>query len=157
MQTPKERAAMNATPDAEHEAGLNAYLAAEPKKKSSKKPKKKQSNKQMILKDPTKRPDKYVIELGSSHYDKVGNKSAVASWRYDHDKTMWLITRESGHREYYAKESQFQSWTNIDLKSLLRAPYQDSDLSQRGRGWMFHSKLEKEVKKKFPTMKTTES
>ncbi|MFS7962843.1 hypothetical protein Hanom_Chr08g00731301 [Helianthus anomalus] len=69
---------------------------------------------------------------------------------------MWLITRESGHIEYYAKESQVESWTKIDLKSLLRAPYHTSDLTRRGRGWMFHSKLEEEVKNNFPTMKTAE-
>ncbi|KAF5773902.1 hypothetical protein HanRHA438_Chr13g0604711 [Helianthus annuus] len=149
VQTPEERAAVNA----EHEAGLNAYLAAEPKKKSSKKLKKKQSNKLMLvmknqdmnpldenfqLKDPKKRPDRFVMELGSIHYDKVGNKSKVANWGYEQDKQMWLITRECGHREYYAKESQFESWTKIDLKSLLRAPYHDQEPNQRGRGWAFH-------------------
>ncbi|MFS8007691.1 hypothetical protein Hanom_Chr14g01264041 [Helianthus anomalus] len=56
-------------------------------------------------KDPTKRPDRYVMELGSSYYDTVGNKSNVAKWRYDHNKNMWLITHESGYKEYYAKES----------------------------------------------------
>ncbi|MFS7912409.1 hypothetical protein Hanom_Chr02g00129631 [Helianthus anomalus] len=34
------------------------------------------------LKDPTKRPDRLVMELVSSHYDDVGNKSEVACWRY---------------------------------------------------------------------------
>ncbi|MFS7999279.1 hypothetical protein Hanom_Chr12g01164181 [Helianthus anomalus] len=48
------------------------------------------------LKDPTKRPDKFVMELGSNHYYTVRNKSKVASWRYDHNKNLWLITRESG-------------------------------------------------------------
>ncbi|MFS8008261.1 hypothetical protein Hanom_Chr14g01270591 [Helianthus anomalus] len=57
------------------------------------------------LKDPIKRPDIYVMELGSSFYDQVGNKFEVACWRYAYDKNMWLITRKSGHREYYAKES----------------------------------------------------
>ncbi|KAJ0481653.1 hypothetical protein HanIR_Chr13g0644981 [Helianthus annuus] len=104
------------------------------------------------LKDPTKQSGRYVMELGLSHYDKVGNKSKVANWGYDHDKNMWLITRESGHREYYAKESQFETWTKIDLQSLLRAPYHDSDPNQRGKGWTFHAKLEKEVKRK--TFKT---
>ncbi|MFS7946755.1 hypothetical protein Hanom_Chr06g00540041 [Helianthus anomalus] len=56
-------------------------------------------------KDPTKKSNCYVMELGSSHYDKVGNKSKVASWRFDHEKDLSLITRESGHIEYYAKES----------------------------------------------------
>ncbi|MFS7955715.1 hypothetical protein Hanom_Chr07g00645891 [Helianthus anomalus] len=69
---------------------------------------------------------------------------------------MWLITRKSGHREYYGKESHFESWTKIDLKSLLSAPYYDPDLNHRGRGWAFHSRLEREVKTYFATMKTTE-
>ncbi|MFS7912495.1 hypothetical protein Hanom_Chr02g00130611 [Helianthus anomalus] len=71
------------------------------------------------LKNPMKRSDRYVMELGSSHYDLVGNKSKVTNWRYDYDKNMWLINRESGQREYYAKESQFQTWTKIDFQSLL--------------------------------------
>ncbi|KAJ0749929.1 hypothetical protein HanPSC8_Chr05g0203131 [Helianthus annuus] len=99
------------------------------------------------LKDPTQRPDRLVMELGSSHYNEVGNKSEVACWRYEPDKQMWLITRKSGHRE---------PWTKIDLKSLLRAPYFDLDLSKRGRGWAFHSRLEREVKSNFATMKTAE-
>ncbi|MFS7935257.1 hypothetical protein Hanom_Chr05g00401341 [Helianthus anomalus] len=148
-------------------------MAAKPKKRSRKpkKKKEKQSNKQLLLiknqdlnpldekfqlKDPTKRPGRLVMELGSSHYDEVGNKSEVACWRYEHHKEMWLVTRKSGHREYYGNESQFESWIKIDLKSLLRAPYYDPDLNQRGRGWAFHSRLEREVKINFATMKTAE-
>ncbi|MFS7920002.1 hypothetical protein Hanom_Chr03g00219191 [Helianthus anomalus] len=69
---------------------------------------------------------------------------------------MWLITRKSGHREYYAKESQFESWTKIDLKSLLCAPFYNPDLNRRGKGWAFHSRLEREVRSNFATMKTAE-
>ncbi|KAJ0726310.1 hypothetical protein HanPI659440_Chr12g0468831 [Helianthus annuus] len=160
-----------AVADTEHEAGLNAYLAVEPQKKR-KKPAKKQINKEMLvmknqdmnpldenfqLTDPTKRFDRYVIDLESSHYDTLGNKSKIVNWRYDHDMNMWLITRESGHMEYYAKESQFETWTKIDLQSLLRTPYHDSDPNQRGRGWAFHAKLEKEVKNNFQNMKVAES
>ncbi|MFS7986617.1 hypothetical protein Hanom_Chr11g01012451 [Helianthus anomalus] len=108
------------------------------------------------LKDPTKRPERLVMELGSSHYDEVGNKSEVACWRFEHDKDMWLITCKSGHREYYAKESQFESWTKIYLKSLLRAPNYDPDPNQKGRGWAFYSRLEREVKSNFATMKRAE-
>ncbi|MFS7907467.1 hypothetical protein Hanom_Chr01g00071681 [Helianthus anomalus] len=96
------------------------------------------------------------MELGSTYYDEVGNKSEVACWRFEPDNQMWLITRKSGHREYYAKESQFESWTQIDLKTLLRAPYYDPDLSKRGRGWAFNSRLEKEVRTNFEIMKTAE-
>ncbi|MFS7966890.1 hypothetical protein Hanom_Chr09g00779271 [Helianthus anomalus] len=97
------------------------------------------------------------MELGSSFYDHVGNKFEVTSWRFEHDKDMWLITRKTGRREYYAKEAQFESWTKIDLKSLLRAPYYDPEPNQRGRGWAFLARLEKEVKSNFATMKTAES
>ncbi|MFS8021073.1 hypothetical protein Hanom_Chr16g01423151 [Helianthus anomalus] len=157
--------------DAEREASLNAYLAAEQRKKW-KLPIKKQSNEQILimknqymnpldenfqLKDPTKKSDRYVMELGSSHYDKVGNKSNITSWRYDHDKNQRLVIRESGHREYYANESQFESWTKIDLQNLLHAPYHDLDPNQRGRGWAFRLKLEKEVKNNFQNMKVVES
>ncbi|KAJ0560352.1 hypothetical protein HanHA300_Chr06g0210481 [Helianthus annuus] len=171
-QTPEQRAATNAVAATEREAALNAYLPAKPKKRSSKPKKKKQSSKQMLvmknqdlnpldenfqLKGPTKRPDRYVMELGSSFYDQVGNKSEVACWRFEHDKDMWLITRKSGYQEYYAKEAQFKSRTKIDLKSLLRAPYYDPEPNQRGRGWAFHARLEREVKSNFATMKTAES
>ncbi|MFS8024485.1 hypothetical protein Hanom_Chr16g01463831 [Helianthus anomalus] len=96
------------------------------------------------------------MEFGFTHYDEVGNKSKVACWRYEPDKQMWLITRKSGHREYYGKESQFESLTQIDLKTLLRAAYYDPDLSKKGRGWAFHSRLEKEVRTNIATMKTAE-
>ncbi|KAF5809061.1 hypothetical protein HanRHA438_Chr04g0162871 [Helianthus annuus] len=180
-QTPEQRATAHVAAEAERAAALEAYLAAKPKKRSSKskkrqekekqKEKEKQSEKQLLvmknqdmnpldenfqLKDPTKRPDRLVMELGSSHYDEVGNKSEVACWRYELDKQMWLITRKSGHREYYAKESQFESWTKIDLKSLLCAPFYDPDINRRGRGWAFHSRLEREVRTNFATMKTAE-
>ncbi|MFS7977596.1 hypothetical protein Hanom_Chr10g00905881 [Helianthus anomalus] len=172
-QIPEQRAAAHAAAEAEREAALEAYLAVKPKKRNTKPKKKheKQSSKKLLvmknqdlnpldenfqLNDPTKRPDRLVMELGSSHYDEAGNKSEAACWRYEHDKEMWLITRKSGHREYYAKESQFESWTKIDFKSLLRAPYYDPELNQRGRGWAFHLRLEREVKTNFATMKTAE-
>ncbi|KAJ0597847.1 putative EF-Hand 1, calcium-binding protein [Helianthus annuus] len=165
------------TADAAREVGLNEYLVAAQKKKKKKKkkkklPSKKPNNKQILImknqnvnpldenfqpKDPTKTFDRYVMELGSSHYDKVGNKSGITSWMYDQDKKMWLVIRESGHREYHSKESQFESWKKIDLKNLLPAPYHDSDPNQHGRDWVFHSKLKREVKNDFPNMKYAKS
>ncbi|KAF5786292.1 hypothetical protein HanXRQr2_Chr10g0439101 [Helianthus annuus] len=162
-ETPEQRAAAHAALEAERAAALEAYLAAKPKKLSSRIKKKreerhkekeqeKQRKTQLLvmknqnmnpldenfqLKDPSKIPDRLVMELGSSYYDEVGNKSDVACWRYEPDKEMWLITRKSGHREYYAKESQFESWTKSDLKSLLRAPYYDPDLNKRGQAGHF--------------------
>ncbi|MFS7954097.1 hypothetical protein Hanom_Chr07g00626311 [Helianthus anomalus] len=76
--TPKQRATAHVVAEAEREAALNAYLAAEPKKRSGKpkKKKQKQGTKQILvmknqdmnpldenfqLKDPTKRPDIYVM------------------------------------------------------------------------------------------------
>ncbi|MFS7968296.1 hypothetical protein Hanom_Chr09g00795781 [Helianthus anomalus] len=147
-QTAEERAAVRSAADAEHEAGLNSYLGVEPKKKR-KKPTKKQSNKKMLvmkkqdmnlldenfqLKDPTKRPDRYVMELGSSYYELVGNKS-----------------------KGILHNSQFETSTKIDLQNLLRAPYHDSYPNQRGIGWAFRAKLEREVKKNLPNMKVVES
>ncbi|MFS7929571.1 hypothetical protein Hanom_Chr04g00334061 [Helianthus anomalus] len=43
------------------------------------------------LKDPIKRPNRFVVKLGSSLFNKEENKHVVASWRYDHDKNVWLI------------------------------------------------------------------
>ncbi|MFS7953625.1 hypothetical protein Hanom_Chr07g00620891 [Helianthus anomalus] len=87
---------------------------------------------------------------------KAKKTSSKSKRQAIHDKQMWLITCKSGHREYYAKESQFESWTKIDLKSLLYAPFYDPDLNCRGRGWVFHSRLEREVRTNFATMKTAE-
>ncbi|KAJ0681409.1 hypothetical protein HanPI659440_Chr16g0635591 [Helianthus annuus] len=163
-QTAEEKAAANA----EHEATLNAYLEAAKKKKRKLPQKNRATNICLLImknqdvnpldenfqpKDPTKTSDRYVMEVGKSHYDKMGNKSGITSWRYDQDKKIWLVIRESGHREYYSKESQFESWMKIDLKNLLRDPYHDSDPNQRGTGWAFLSKLEREVKNDFPNMK----
>ncbi|KAJ0788425.1 hypothetical protein HanPI659440_Chr05g0191541 [Helianthus annuus] len=79
--------------DVEREEALNRYLETA-KQKKRKLPSKKQSNKQMMVmknqdvnpldenfqpKDPTKTSDRYVMELGKSHYDKVGNKSTITS------------------------------------------------------------------------------
>ncbi|MFS7899583.1 hypothetical protein Hanom_Chr00s066794g01787391 [Helianthus anomalus] len=84
VQTPEKRATANTTVDAKREVTLNASLIAKEKKRSTKPKKKKQSNKEMLvmknqdlnpldenfqLKDPTKRPDRYVMELGLSFYD----------------------------------------------------------------------------------------
>ncbi|MFS7974516.1 hypothetical protein Hanom_Chr09g00869711 [Helianthus anomalus] len=60
-------------------------------------------------------------------------------------------------KDVFLAKSQFELGTKIDLQNLLRAPYHDSDPNQRGRGWAFHSKLEKEVKNDFPNMKFVES
>ncbi|MFS7954477.1 hypothetical protein Hanom_Chr07g00630961 [Helianthus anomalus] len=166
----------------ERAVALEAYLVANPKKRSSKSKKRReekepekeqdqQRKKQLLvmknqdmnpldenfqLKDPSTKPDRLVMELGSTYYDEVGNKLEVACWRYELDKRMWLITRKSRHMEYYGKESKFESWTHIDLKTLLRVPYFDPDLRKKGRGWAFHSCLEKEVRTNFDTMKTAE-
>ncbi|MFS7926861.1 hypothetical protein Hanom_Chr04g00302081 [Helianthus anomalus] len=42
------------------------------------------------------------------------------------------------------------------FSSFTSLPYHDPEPNQRGRGWVFHSRLEKEVKSNFATMKTTE-
>ncbi|KAJ0456396.1 hypothetical protein HanIR_Chr15g0761971 [Helianthus annuus] len=79
--------------DVEREATLNKCLETEQPKKR-KVPQKKQSNKQMLImknqdvnpldenfqpKDPTKKFDRFVMELGKSHYDKVRNKLGITS------------------------------------------------------------------------------
>ncbi|MFS7918581.1 hypothetical protein Hanom_Chr03g00202851 [Helianthus anomalus] len=74
--------------DVEREAALNIYLETTQAKKRKFPPKKASNRKMLIMKnqdlnpldenfqpkDPTKTSDIYVIELGKSHYDKVGNK-----------------------------------------------------------------------------------
>ncbi|MFS7929310.1 hypothetical protein Hanom_Chr04g00331011 [Helianthus anomalus] len=83
------------------------------------------------LKDPTQKSDRYVLELGLSHYDKVGTNQKLRTG----DMIMTKIC------EFIA----------------LRAPYHYSDPNQRGRGWAFHVKLEREVKNNFQNMKVAES
>ena len=50
--------------------------------------------------DPSSAADKYVIDLERNRFDKYGNRSGIKAWRYDHDKSMWSITRNYGEIEY---------------------------------------------------------
>ncbi|MFS7984308.1 hypothetical protein Hanom_Chr11g00984961 [Helianthus anomalus] len=43
--------------------------------------------------DPSEVPNTYVMDIGESLYDKVGNKSSIISSRYDHYKMTWMIAR----------------------------------------------------------------
>ncbi|KAJ0569605.1 hypothetical protein HanHA300_Chr05g0168171 [Helianthus annuus] len=82
------------------------------------------------------------MDVSDSHYDKVGNKSGIVCWGFDHDRKMWWIKRKIGIVEYYSKPGQFQSLTKVDLSMLANAPYTDD---------------KREVERGFPSMKTEES
>ncbi|MFS8016887.1 hypothetical protein Hanom_Chr15g01373791 [Helianthus anomalus] len=76
-------------------------------------------------------------------------------WRYDHDRSLWNITRANKEIEYYRSQASFESLTKHDLQTLIRAPYADAKTD--GPGLAFFKKLEHEVKHKFPTMKTAKT
>ncbi|MFS7985851.1 hypothetical protein Hanom_Chr11g01003501 [Helianthus anomalus] len=83
--------------------------------------------------------------------DKVGNKSGIISWRYDHDKNLWMITRANQEVENYKTQAAFEYLTKPDLQTLIRALYADARAD--GPGWEFFRKLEREAKNNFSTMK----
>ncbi|KAJ0434059.1 hypothetical protein HanOQP8_Chr17g0664401 [Helianthus annuus] len=121
-----------AAEDTKREAALDKYLQDPQPKKRKVNPKKVSIKRMLVMKNqdlnpldenlqpkgPTKTSDRYVMERRESFYDKVGNKSKIMSWRFDHAKNMWLIISKIGHQEYYSKESQFESWMKIDLKQF---------------------------------------
>ncbi|MFS7930596.1 hypothetical protein Hanom_Chr04g00346121 [Helianthus anomalus] len=101
--------------------------------------------------NPSEVPERFVVDVGESLYDKVGNKFGIVSWRFDHDKDTWMITRANHEVEYYKTKASFESLTQSDLKELIRVSYVDSQTD--GKGWTFFRKLEREVKDRFSTMK----
>ncbi|MFS8022627.1 hypothetical protein Hanom_Chr16g01441761 [Helianthus anomalus] len=66
--------------------------------------------------------DQTAEERAAAYAEREAVLEQAGSSHPDDDKKMWLVIRESGHKEYYYKESQFESWTKIVLKNLLRAP-----------------------------------
>ncbi|MFS7955321.1 hypothetical protein Hanom_Chr07g00641291 [Helianthus anomalus] len=105
--------------------------------------------------DPTVEATPHLLDVGSSLYDQVGNKSGIVTWGYDHDKKMWWIKWKIGPVEYYSQPGQFQSLTKVDLFMLVNAPYTDD--KPNGKEYMFFERLKREVERGFPSMKTAES
>ncbi|KAJ0799963.1 hypothetical protein HanPI659440_Chr03g0097521 [Helianthus annuus] len=93
--------------------------------------------------------------VGESHYHKVGNRSGVVSWGFDHHRMMWWIKRKIGPVEWYRNPAQFQTFMKVDLSIHSNAPYVDD--KPGGRGYLFFERFKREVARGFPSMHTAES
>ncbi|KAM0044819.1 hypothetical protein Hdeb2414_s0010g00357711 [Helianthus debilis subsp. tardiflorus] len=116
----------------------------------------------VILKNKNVNPDDedahathHLMDVGENLYDKVGNRSGVVSWGYDHDRKRWWIKRKVGPVEWYKHSGQFQSFTKVDLADLSNAPYVDD--KPNGPGYTFFERLKREVARGFPSMRTVDS
>ncbi|KAF5768319.1 hypothetical protein HanRHA438_Chr14g0645681 [Helianthus annuus] len=116
----------------------------------------------VILKNKNLNPDDddaqathHLMDVGKTLYDKVGNRSGVVSWGFDHDRRRWWIKRKVGPVEWYKNPAQFQSFTKVDLINLSKSPYVDN--LPGGRGYLFFERLQREVARDFPSMHTAES
>ncbi|MFS7978079.1 hypothetical protein Hanom_Chr10g00911411 [Helianthus anomalus] len=95
------------------------------------------------------------MDVSENFYDKVGNRSGVVSWGFDHDRHRWWIKRKVGPVEWYKNPAQFQMVTKVDLITLSRSPYVDDHPG--GRGYFVSERLQREVAHVFPSMHTAES
>ncbi|KAM0044015.1 hypothetical protein Hdeb2414_s0010g00348201 [Helianthus debilis subsp. tardiflorus] len=95
------------------------------------------------------------MDVGETLYDKVGNRSGVVSWGFDHDHKRWWIKRKVGPVEWYKNPAQFQTFKKIYLTNLSNSPYVDD--KPGGRGYLFYERLKREVLRGFPSMHTAES
>ncbi|MFS8020406.1 hypothetical protein Hanom_Chr16g01415181 [Helianthus anomalus] len=95
------------------------------------------------------------MDVGETLYDKVGNRSGVVSWGFDHDRRRRWIKRKFGRVEWYKNPAQFQTFKKVDLVNLSKSPYVDDQPG--GRGYVFFERLQREVARNFPLHHTTES
>ncbi|MFS7961745.1 hypothetical protein Hanom_Chr08g00718691 [Helianthus anomalus] len=112
-------------------------------------------NKNLNLADEDVQVTHHLMDVGENYYDKVGNRSGVVRWGFDHDHHIWWIKRKVGLVEWYKNPAQFQTLTKVDLITLSRAPYVDD--KPCGRGYLFFERLQGEVARGFPSMHTAES
>ncbi|MFS7945581.1 hypothetical protein Hanom_Chr06g00525961 [Helianthus anomalus] len=160
----EDRARAFAKDDAERAAAMDLYFNKPVDKEKDKakakrlKPKRELvvvKNRNLNPADPDVQLTHHLMDVGGSHYDKVGNKSGIVSWGFDHDRKMWWIKRKIGIVEYYSKPAQFQTMTKVDLTMLSNAPHIDD--KPGGRGYLFFERLKREVARGFPSMHTAES
>ncbi|KAJ0599291.1 hypothetical protein HanOQP8_Chr03g0091801 [Helianthus annuus] len=95
------------------------------------------------------------MDVGENYYDKVGNRSGIISWGFDHDRRRWWIKRKVGPVEWYKNPAQFQTFTKVDLIILSKSPYVDD--KPGGRGYLFFEQLQRKVARGFPSMHMAES
>ncbi|KAM0024014.1 hypothetical protein Hdeb2414_s0022g00610841 [Helianthus debilis subsp. tardiflorus] len=130
--------------NAERSAAMKLYFnkPVDKEKDKAKAKRLKQKREPMIVKnrnlnpvDPDVQVTHHVMDVGESHYDKVGNISDIVSWGFDHDWKMWWIKRKIGPVEYYGRPAQFQTMKKVDLTILSNAPYAND--KPGGRGYLF--------------------
>ncbi|KAJ0581646.1 hypothetical protein HanHA300_Chr04g0143451 [Helianthus annuus] len=95
------------------------------------------------------------MDVGENYYDKVGNRSCIISWGFDHDRRRWWINWKVGPVEWYKNPAQFQTFTKVDLTKLANSPYVDDKPGRRG--YLFFERFQREVACGFPSMHTAES
>ncbi|KAJ0839389.1 hypothetical protein HanPSC8_Chr14g0606221 [Helianthus annuus] len=150
--------------DAERSAAMEKYFTrvTDPVADREKAERLKKKRELVILKNKNANPDDedahathHLMDVGETLYDKVGNRSGVVSWGYDHDRKRWWIKRKVGPVEWYKHSGQFQSFTKVDLTDLSNAPYVDD--KPGGPGYAFFERLKREVARGFPSMRTADS
>ncbi|KAF5756760.1 hypothetical protein HanXRQr2_Chr17g0818601 [Helianthus annuus] len=97
----------------------------------------------------------HLMDVGESDYDKVGNRSGIISWGFDHDRHNWWIKRKVSPVEWYKNTTQFHTFTKVDSTILSNSPYVDD--KPGGRGYLFFERLKRKVARGFPSMHTAES
>ncbi|KAF5818050.1 hypothetical protein HanXRQr2_Chr02g0060301 [Helianthus annuus] len=149
---------------AERSAAMEKYFTrvTDPVADREKAERMKKKRELVILKNKNVNPDDedahathHLMDVGETLYDKVGNRSGVVSWGYDHDRKRWWIKRKVGPVEWYKRSGQFQSFTKVDLTDLSNAPYVDD--KPGGPGYAFFERLKREVARGFPSMRTADS
>ncbi|KAM0026494.1 hypothetical protein Hdeb2414_s0020g00558841 [Helianthus debilis subsp. tardiflorus] len=150
--------------NAEKAAAMEKYFerVTDPEAEKAKAERLKKKRELVVLKNKNVNPDDedahathHLMDVGENLYDKVGNRSGVVSWGYDHDRKRWWIKRKVGPVEWYKRSGQFQSFTKVDLTDLSNAPYVDD--KPNGPGYAFFERLKREVAKGFPSMRTADS
>ncbi|KAJ0800749.1 hypothetical protein HanPI659440_Chr03g0107151 [Helianthus annuus] len=162
--TAEDRARAFAKDDAERNAAMEHYFkrVTDPVADMVKAERIKKKREFVILKNKNLNPEDedansthHLMDVGETLYDKVGNRSGVVRWGFDHDRRRWWIKRKVGPVEWYKNPAQFQTFTKVDLINLSKSPYVDDQPG--GRGYLFFERLQREVARNFPSMHTAES
>ncbi|KAM0064539.1 hypothetical protein Hdeb2414_s0003g00104121 [Helianthus debilis subsp. tardiflorus] len=160
----EDRAKAFAKDDAERAEAMDHYFRRVTDKEANKAKEKrlKQKREYVVLKnknfnpaDPDVQVTHHLMDVGESYYDKVGNRSGIISWGFNHDRHRWWIKRKVGPVEWYKNPAQFQMFTKVDLAILSNSPYVDD--KPGARGYLFFERLKREVAHRFPSMHTAES
>ncbi|CAI9259280.1 unnamed protein product [Lactuca saligna] len=101
-------------------------------------------------------PQLTVTDLGKRKFgDQFGDRSGIKMWGFDHELKLWVVKRNPCNSEYYNNIHDFWSWMKVDLSELSKAPFHNP--SKNPSAYNFKRFLEKQVKDKFPIMKTAKS